>query len=170
MLRVEGLTAYCKELRLASTYWGFPKLGAPFFGGPYNKDYNMLVSILGSPYLGKLPYQHSAPGAATPPAATQKTGVHVLNSWVLGILVLAVGGLESQGSRQQASHELTSFNLGVGRRSLMSAGDVDSSTRRPVILTCACIHGVWHDIRLQGNCFIPLQPDNTSTSVRNPKP
>ena len=26
------------------------------FGGPNNKDYNMLGSILGSPYYGKLPY------------------------------------------------------------------------------------------------------------------
>ena len=27
-------------------------------GGPYNKDYNILGSILGSPYLGKLPNHH----------------------------------------------------------------------------------------------------------------
>ena len=33
---------------------GFPKLGYPF-GGPYNKDYSILGSILGSPYFGKLP-------------------------------------------------------------------------------------------------------------------
>ena len=26
------------------------------FGGPYNKDYTILGSILGSPYFGKLPY------------------------------------------------------------------------------------------------------------------
>ena len=26
-----------------------------FFGGPYNKAYNILVSILGSLYFGKLP-------------------------------------------------------------------------------------------------------------------
>ena len=26
------------------------------FGGPYNKDYSILGFILGSPYLGKLPY------------------------------------------------------------------------------------------------------------------
>ena len=26
------------------------------FGGPYNKDYSILGSTLGSPYLGKLPY------------------------------------------------------------------------------------------------------------------
>ena len=25
-------------------------------GGPHNKDYSILGSILGSPYLGKLPY------------------------------------------------------------------------------------------------------------------
>ena len=39
-------------------YRGFPKLGAPFFGGgPYNKDYRILGSMLGSPYLGKLPFR-----------------------------------------------------------------------------------------------------------------
>ena len=26
------------------------------FGGPHNKDYSILGSILGSPYFGKLPY------------------------------------------------------------------------------------------------------------------
>ena len=34
---------------------GFPKLGVPFLG-PQNKDYSILGSMLGSPYLGKLPY------------------------------------------------------------------------------------------------------------------
>ena len=33
-----------------SQNYGYP------FGGPYNKDYSILGSILGSPYLGKLPY------------------------------------------------------------------------------------------------------------------
>ena len=27
-----------------------------FFGGPHNKDYSILGSILGSPYFGKLPF------------------------------------------------------------------------------------------------------------------
>ena len=36
-------------------YGVFPKLGVPF-GGPHNKDYGILGSILGSPYFGKLPY------------------------------------------------------------------------------------------------------------------
>ena len=27
------------------------------FGGPHNKDYSILGSILGSPYFGKLPYR-----------------------------------------------------------------------------------------------------------------
>ena len=34
---------------------GFPNLGVPFWG-PHNKDYNILGSILGFPYFGKLPY------------------------------------------------------------------------------------------------------------------
>ena len=32
---------------------GFPKLGVPF-GGPYNKDYSIWGSLLGSPYFGQL--------------------------------------------------------------------------------------------------------------------
>ena len=32
----------------------FPKLGL-LFGGPHNKDYSILGSTLGPPYLGKLP-------------------------------------------------------------------------------------------------------------------
>ena len=35
---------------------GFPKLGVPF-GGPNDKDYSILGSILGSPYFGKLPFK-----------------------------------------------------------------------------------------------------------------
>ena len=34
--------------------WGFRKLGY-HFGGPHNKDYSILGSILGSPHLWKLP-------------------------------------------------------------------------------------------------------------------
>ena len=36
--------------------WGFPKIKGIFSVGPYNKDYSIFGSILGSPYLGKLPY------------------------------------------------------------------------------------------------------------------
>ena len=32
--------------------WGFPKIR-----GTHNKDYSILGSILGSPYLGKLPFK-----------------------------------------------------------------------------------------------------------------
>ena len=37
--------------------WGFPKIRGTLFGGPHNKDYSILGSILGSPYFGKLPYE-----------------------------------------------------------------------------------------------------------------
>ena len=37
---------------------GVPKLGVPFLGSPKKKDYSILGSKLGSPYLGKLPYIH----------------------------------------------------------------------------------------------------------------
>ena len=32
-----------------------PKLVGTFLGGPFNKDYSLVRSILGSPYLGNLP-------------------------------------------------------------------------------------------------------------------
>ena len=32
--------------------WGFPKIRGTLFGGPQNKDYIILGSILGSPYYG----------------------------------------------------------------------------------------------------------------------
>ena len=38
----------------------FPTLGVPFLGVPHNKDCSILVSILGSPYLGKLPSSYLA--------------------------------------------------------------------------------------------------------------
>ena len=34
---------------------GVPKIRGTFSGCPHNKDYNILESILGSPYLGKQP-------------------------------------------------------------------------------------------------------------------
>ena len=33
---------------------GFPEIRGTFLGGPNNKDYRVLGSILGSPYFGKL--------------------------------------------------------------------------------------------------------------------
>ena len=36
--------------------WGFPKIRGTLFGGPHNKDYSILGSIWGFPYLGKLPF------------------------------------------------------------------------------------------------------------------
>ena len=42
-------------------YGSFPKLGVYPFGGPYNKDYSIFGSILGSPFFGgKLPYLREA--------------------------------------------------------------------------------------------------------------
>ena len=39
-------------------YRGFLKLGVPF-GGPHNKDYSILGSILGSPILGNYHMSYS---------------------------------------------------------------------------------------------------------------
>ena len=38
-----------------TSHAGFAKLGVPLLGGPNNKDWNILASILGSPYLENLP-------------------------------------------------------------------------------------------------------------------
>ena len=37
------------------TKWGFPEIRGTLFGGPNNKDYSILGSILGSPDFGKVP-------------------------------------------------------------------------------------------------------------------
>ena len=37
---------------MPGVYGGFPTLRGTFFGGPYNRDYNLLGSLLGSPILG----------------------------------------------------------------------------------------------------------------------
>ena len=41
------------------TYMGVSLNFGYLFGGPYNTDYSMLGSILGSPNLGKLPHGDS---------------------------------------------------------------------------------------------------------------
>ena len=35
---------------------GFPKFRGTILGGPHNKDHSISESILGSPYLGELPF------------------------------------------------------------------------------------------------------------------
>ena len=44
-----------KPLTLLSLF-GFPGIYGYFFGGPYNKNCNVLGPILGSSCLGKLPF------------------------------------------------------------------------------------------------------------------
>ena len=63
-----GLTSrYGDPVRMSSNQiWGFPKIRGTLFGGPYNKDYSVLGSILGSPYLGKLPYIIATPYHISP--------------------------------------------------------------------------------------------------------
>ena len=36
--------------------WRFPKIGGYLFGVAHNEDYSILGSLLGSPYVGKLPF------------------------------------------------------------------------------------------------------------------
>ena len=46
-------------LILKNPSWGFPKIRGTILGGPNNKDYSILGSILGSTYFGKLPHNPS---------------------------------------------------------------------------------------------------------------
>ena len=63
--------AYPNDLQqtpLQHLHGGFPKFGVPCWGSQY-KDYSILVSILGSPYFGKLPHEpcvFSTPSAKAP--------------------------------------------------------------------------------------------------------
>ena len=43
-------------LRHGKFIWGFPKIMGNLCGGPRNKDYSILGSMLGFPYFGKVPY------------------------------------------------------------------------------------------------------------------
>ena len=55
-------------------HMGIPKIREYFSGGPHNKGYSILVSILGSIYFGKLPYRFWArilEFAAVPVLASQ---------------------------------------------------------------------------------------------------
>ena len=55
----------CALVMLVQEIWGrFRKLGI-LFGDLHTKDYNILRSILGSPYCGKLPYR--IPGSGCRP-------------------------------------------------------------------------------------------------------
>ena len=47
-----GILGFRVLSQLPSADMGFPKLGIPFWR-PYNKEYSVLASILGSPYFGK---------------------------------------------------------------------------------------------------------------------
>ena len=63
---------------------GFPKLGVPFLGGHHNEGYSIVGSILGSPYLGKLPLRLQIPQpvlkCGTQPSMAQSSKSLPLNS------------------------------------------------------------------------------------------
>ena len=59
-----SLFSICQELRMLiliavvqDFLYGFPNNLKYHFGGPNNKDYSILGSILGSPNFGKLPHE-----------------------------------------------------------------------------------------------------------------
>ena len=51
-----GRRAVCC-LATSISYIGVSQIYGYHFGGPINKDYSILGSIMGSPYFGKLPYK-----------------------------------------------------------------------------------------------------------------
>ena len=56
LVDMQGLVQASWSSRLhGQNKWGFPEIRGTLFGGPYNKDYNIFGSILGSPDFGKLP-------------------------------------------------------------------------------------------------------------------
>ena len=57
---------------------GFPKIRGTFLGGPYNKDYSILGSTLGSPYLGKLPQTPACRGYKGPSIPLKNTDEPVI--------------------------------------------------------------------------------------------
>ena len=64
---------------LLGTIWEFPKIrGSYQFEGPHNKDYNILESISGSPYFGKVPYWRQYQTTGGNPTATVKGLVLIL--------------------------------------------------------------------------------------------
>ena len=81
--------------KLGTQYRDFPKLGVPSWG-LHNKDYNILGSILGAPYFGKLPYTvlfHQSQGAKS----CRRRGNNLVH--------LSVGGWESSAVLGQNLHK-----------------------------------------------------------------
>ena len=54
-LRRERLSAGTLHGVVVNTEFGVSQNRGTLFGGPYNKDYSILGSMLGSPCFGKLP-------------------------------------------------------------------------------------------------------------------
>ena len=61
---------------------GFPKIKKSFWGGPYNVDYNILGSMLGPPYLGKLPKKPQEP--QPPPSRPRVRAAQAAPAMALG--------------------------------------------------------------------------------------
>ena len=57
-LKIWGLLSFCRTGRFR--YLGVSQNLGYQFRGPHIKDYSILGSILGSPYLGKLPFVSEA--------------------------------------------------------------------------------------------------------------
>ena len=65
----------CRTPNLGLMIWEFPKIRGTMLGSPYNKDYSILGSIMGSPYFGKLPCRAKA---------VKDSGFKSLPLWLVG--------------------------------------------------------------------------------------
>ena len=59
MVPLRGFLGICRGFVYIYIYMGVSQNWGYHFRGPHNKDYSILGSILGSPYLGKLPYMYT---------------------------------------------------------------------------------------------------------------
>ena len=78
--------------------WGFPKNEGYHFGGPKNKDYSILGSLLGSPYSGKLPHEYFATACWNTTHALPLTA-NVSISAIVRISCSGAGGLLNTSGR-----------------------------------------------------------------------
>ena len=82
----------------SSTAWpspisGFPKIRGTLLGGPYNKDCSIFGSILGSFYVGKLPYRGHKQRAFKVPQQLKEGAPHKINQGAFVRFDTPLGGV-----------------------------------------------------------------------------
>ena len=75
---------------------GFPKFGVPFWGVPIIRSIVLWGSILGSPYLGKLPFCRLPEKLESSPQALTGLGFGIqIEAWDLMLICRAAGARKS---------------------------------------------------------------------------